>query len=160
MTAEEPDGGNLLVRIRWGPRASDRPGLPDIQRPRTSGDRLPWHMPSSPRLSPAASASLDALAVLEGNLRASVSALAQQIARAVVIDTLADGPAAVPRARLVVSQTVRMPRDLGAGAALASPSFRICSSAPGSHRRSWRRRLVSRARRCAARCATSWPRAW
>ena len=75
-------------------------------------------MPSSPRQSPAASTSLDALAVLEGDLRASLAALAQQIARAVVADTLADGQAAVPRARLIALKAVRLPRDAGADAAL------------------------------------------
>ncbi|WP_075097699.1 reverse transcriptase domain-containing protein [Sandaracinus amylolyticus] len=28
-SAEEPDGGNLLVRFWWGPGLSDQPGLPD-----------------------------------------------------------------------------------------------------------------------------------
>ena len=33
MSAEEPDGGNLLVRIWWGPREGNDPGLPDILEP-------------------------------------------------------------------------------------------------------------------------------
>ena len=44
-SAEEPDGGNLQVRLRRGPGSGDRPGLLNI---RFGGDELPVYLYRDP----------------------------------------------------------------------------------------------------------------
>ena len=77
-------------------------------------------MPASQRLSPAPSASLDALTVLEADLRAAVTALAHRIARAVITGTLADGRTERPRARPAKPAASRNGRGAAADAALGA----------------------------------------